>query len=206
MVSRIGWTDDVNIDLIRRGLLEEAQKRFDKEEKPKDLFEATNLIISIDKRCYLDQELKTKDKKKTLTIKTFKRKQHELNKSTNKYHYKNKFRKHKEKNEILSNYTPSSNSSMTTTFLIIVNIVKIKINVLIDSGSARSYICNDFIQAHKIPKMNLPTSMNIQLPNQKGMNIKQITKKIDLVIMDHKEKYEFFIANLQLNGISVILG
>jgi len=35
-----------------------VQKKFDEEEKPKDLFEATNLIISIDKKCYLDQELK----------------------------------------------------------------------------------------------------------------------------------------------------
>jgi len=197
----------VNIDLIRRGLVEEVRKKFDKLEKPKNLFEATNIIIENDKKCFIEQELKIKEQKKNTISKTFRRKQYELNKSSLKNNHKNKFNKHHSKEELLSaNYTPSSNNSMTTTFLIIVNGKKIKLNALIDSGSARSYLCKDFVQAHRIPKVNLPTPMSIQLPNQKGMIVKQTTKKLELIFMDHKELYEFFIANLQLNGIALILG
>jgi len=209
LANRIGWPDDVNIDLIRRGLVEEVHKKFDKLEKPKNLFEATNIIIGIDKKCFIEQELKIKEQKKNTISKTFRRKQYELNKSSLKNNHKNKFKKHHGnfKEELLSaNYTPCSNNSMTTTFLIIVNGKKIKLNALIDSGSARSYLCNDFVKAHRIPKVKLPTPMSIQLPNQKGIIIKQTTKKLELIFMDHKELYEFFIANLQLNGIALILG
>jgi len=38
LASRIGWNDDVFIDLIRRGLLEEVRLEFDKIERPKTLF------------------------------------------------------------------------------------------------------------------------------------------------------------------------
>jgi len=206
LANRIGWPDDVNIDLIRRGLVEEVRKKFEKLEKPKNLFEATNIIIGIDKKCFIEQELKIKEQKKNTISKTFRRKQYEFNKSSLKNNHKNKFNKHHGKEELLSaNYTPSSNNSMTTTFLIIVNEKKINLNALIDSGSARSYLCKDFVQAHRIPKVNLPTPMSIQLPNQKGMIVKQTTKKLELIFMDHKELYEFFIANLQLNGIALIL-
>eukprot|EP00833_Pecoramyces_ruminatium_P012447 jgi/Orpsp1_1/1186479/evm.model.d7180000050916.1 len=44
IAKRIGWSDEVYIDLIRRGLLEEVRKEYDKAERPTNLFEATNLI------------------------------------------------------------------------------------------------------------------------------------------------------------------
>jgi len=52
---RIGWQDNVLIDLIRRGLIDEVKEEFDKvKNKPQTLFEATNRIIEIDKRCLLN--------------------------------------------------------------------------------------------------------------------------------------------------------
>ena len=72
----------MNIDLIRRGLVEEVRKKFDKLEKPKNLFEATNIIIGNDKKCFIEQELKIKEQKKNTISKTFRRKQYELNKSS----------------------------------------------------------------------------------------------------------------------------
>jgi len=117
----------VNIDLIRRGLVEEVRKKFDKLEKPKYLFEATNIIIEIDKKCFIEQELKIKEQKKNTISKMFRRKQYELNKSSLKNNHKNKFKKHHGKELLSANYTPSLNNSMTTTFLIIVNGKKIKL-------------------------------------------------------------------------------
>eukprot|EP00833_Pecoramyces_ruminatium_P013016 jgi/Orpsp1_1/1187048/evm.model.d7180000055057.1 len=78
--------------------------------------------------------------------------------------------------------------------------------MLIDSGSARSFISQDFIKANKIPYSGLPSPLNIQLPNGKYMNIKNITKPLNFSFMDHNETFEFLIANLQLQGISGILG
>jgi len=37
------------------------------------------------------------------------------------------------------------------------------------------------------------------------MNINQVTKRHDLSFMDHREQFEFCIANLQLHGVSCIL-
>ena len=79
LAGRIGWPDDVFIDLIRRGLLEEVKKEFDKLDKPKTLFDATNAIISIDKKCILEQKTKF-NKAKDNNGSTFKRRRHELNK------------------------------------------------------------------------------------------------------------------------------
>ena len=63
LAGRIGWPDDVCIDLIRRGLLEDVKTEFDKLDKPKNLFEATNSIINIDRKCLLKQKIKTNDYK-----------------------------------------------------------------------------------------------------------------------------------------------
>lgn len=204
LASRIGWNDDVFIDLIRRGLLEEVRLEFDKIERPKTLFEATNSIISIDKKCFINNLAKTNKS----TNKSQKRKRDEHPKQefkNNKVH--KKFRKNQNKESILSaNYTPNTSNSMTTTFILNNNGKKMKINVLIDSGSARSYICRDFVNANRIQLSTLSSPLNIQLPNNKSMNIRQVTKKLGLAFMDHKESYEFYVATLQLQGISAILG
>jgi len=52
LAKRIGWPDNILIDLIRRGLLEEVKEEFDKIKKPSNFFEATNIKISIDKKCH----------------------------------------------------------------------------------------------------------------------------------------------------------
>jgi len=95
---------------------------------------------------------------------------------------------------------------MTTTFLITVNNRKIKTRILIDSGSARSYLCKSFVTANKIPYSSLSNTVNVRLPNEKNMAIRQVTKRLKLTFMNHTEMFEFFIANLQLQDISSILG
>jgi len=200
LAKRIGWDDRVNIDLIRRGLLEEVRKEFDKAERPENLFEATNLIITLDKKCYLEESLKFKNK--ITKTREFKRKHYEDNKfKHNRNHKRNR------SNEILSaNYTPNKVNSMTCIFTLTINNKKLKIRVLIDSGSARSFICQNFVRSNKIPYSGLSSSVNIKLPNDKSMNIKNSTKPLKLSFMDHVETFEFLIANLQLQGISGILG
>ena len=94
---------------------------------------------------------------------------------------------------------------MTTTFLITVNNRKIKTRILIDSGSARSYLCKSFVTANKIPYSSLSNTVNVRLPNEKNMAIRQVTKRLKLTFMNHTEMFEFFIANLQLQDISAIL-
>jgi len=95
---------------------------------------------------------------------------------------------------------------MTTIFFIKLNGRNIKANILIDSGSARSFLCKNFTNANKIPTLGLTTPISIQLPNSKSMTIKQTTKPLNLKIMDHNETFEFCVGNLLLNGINGILG
>ena len=204
LAKRIGWNDGVYIDLIRRGLLEEVQKEFDKAERPSNLFEATNLIITLDKKCYLETNLKSKDKSPKDTY--HKRKFSESKRS--EYRNKNyqKYKKSKIDNLLSANFTPNKKNMMTSTFLFVVNNDKIKIKLLIDSGSSRSFICQNFVKINKIPYSGLPSPVNIQLPNGKSMNIKYVTKPLKLSFMDHHETFEFNIASLQLQGITGILG
>ncbi|OUM68914.1 hypothetical protein PIROE2DRAFT_38727, partial [Piromyces sp. E2] len=62
LASRIGWEDKVYIDFIRRGLLEIVKKEFNKTDIPESLFDATNLIITLDKKCFLNLNEKQKFK------------------------------------------------------------------------------------------------------------------------------------------------
>jgi len=94
---------------------------------------------------------------------------------------------------------------MTNTFTISFTNNPLKIKLIIDSGFARSFIYKDFVTANKIPISGLPSPINIQIPNNKNMNIKQTTKSFQLQFMDHKENFELCVANLQLHGISGIL-
>ena len=116
--------------------------------------------------------------------KSFNRKKYEFNKSSTKlrnpHHRKNRFKK-----EVLSaNNTQNSSNFMATTFVISTNLKSFKINLLIDSGSAKSFICKDFILANRIPISGLSSHIIIQLPNNKSMVIKQSTKPLKLKIMD----------------------
>jgi len=202
LAKRIGWEEKVNIDLIRRGLLEEVRKEYDKVKKPLTLFETTNLIITLDKKCFLETKLKNKTKT-TSESQNNKRKYYEKDKRNSKY----KHHKTQKYNNLLSvNFTPDKNNTMTCTFTISYNNKIQKIKLLIDSGSAKSFICKDFVKINNIPYSGLPSSVNIRLPNEKSMNIKQVTKPLKLTFMDHSETFEFYIANLQLQGISAILG
>jgi len=205
IANRIGWHDEVFMDIIGKGLLDRVREEYDKVDKPKNLFEATNIIIGIDKKCYLENCIRNKNNY-SKNNKTFGRRKYELNKSENKTkHWKNK--KDKIKSEILSaNYTPNNKNSMTTTFTIMVKGKSIKSNFLIDSGSAKSFICRTFASNNKIPTSGLSSPINIHLPNSKSMTIRQTTTPLRLKIMDHYEDYEFLIGNLQLHGICGILG
>jgi len=119
----------------------------------------------------------------------------------------NKFKKNKFKKELLSaNYTPSAETFMTTTFYIQINNKNIKANILIDSGSGRSFLCKYFTTDNKIPSSGLSSSINIQFPNSKSMTIKQATKPLRLRFVDHTENFEFCTGNLSLQGINGILG
>ena len=202
LAKRIGWDDNVYIDIIRRGLLDEVKEEFDKETRPSSLFDATNLIITLDKKCLLDSKSKSKNKTPSEKFNN-KRKAYEDRRSN----FKNKnFKKQKPHNVLSANYTPDKTNVMTCRFTLIVDDKKFNGNFLIDSGSARSYICKSFVKSNKIPYSGLPSSINIQLPNEKSMNITHTTKPLQLSFMDHVETIEFYIANLQLQGISGILG
>jgi len=210
IAGRLGWPDEVLIDIIGKGLFDKVREEFDKLERPKTLFEATNLIIGIDKKCYLESCLRNKSNKSKNNHQnnhqTFKRKKYELNKSEI-HHKHSKSKNNKHRQDILSaNYTPNGKTSITTTFFIDLNGKKIKANILIDSGSARSFLCKNFTNANRIPTSGLSSPINIRLPNDKSMVIKQTTKPLKLQIMDHSETFEFCIANLHLTGINGILG
>jgi len=205
LAGRLGWPDEVLIDIIGKGLVDKVREEFDKVEKPSTLFEATNTIIGIDKKCYLESSLRNKTKNFKKNHKSFQKKRRELTKIENyKKHFHNK---NKPKNDILSaNYTSNGNPTITTAFYLNINDKNIRTNFLIDSGSARSFICRNFANSHKIPSLGLSSPINIQLPNSKSMNIKQTTKPLKLKIMDHTERFEFCIANIALQGINGILG
>jgi len=215
--GRLGWPDEVCVDIIGKGLIDKVREEFDMQEKPRTLFEATNMIMAIDKKYYLESCIRNKrglfQKRNN---KSFNKKKNELNKSENKFkiHNKreNKFKfnknlKNKNNNEVLSaNYIPDKSTTMTTTFIISFNNKNIKINILIDSGLARSFLYKSFVNAHRIPIVGLSSPINVQLPNTKTMMIKQTSKPLKLKFMDHQEVYEFCIGNIQLSGISGILG
>ena len=205
LAGRLRWPDEVLVDIIGKGLIDRVREEYDKQEKPKTLFEATNIIIGIDKKCYIESCIRHKTNRKHQNNKNQKRKQ-ETVKSGN-YHKYHRNNNKKPKNDILSaNYTPCGSQTMTTTFFIKINGRDIKTNMLIDSGSARSFLCKNFTNANKIPTSGLTTPINIQLPNSKNMTIKQTTNPLSLKIMDHNEIMEFCVGNLLLNGINGILG
>jgi len=58
IASRLGWPYSVFIDIIGKGLIDQVRKEFDKVKMPKIIFEATNIIISIDKKCYIENSLR----------------------------------------------------------------------------------------------------------------------------------------------------
>jgi len=206
LAGRLGWPDEVLIDIIGKGLLDKVREEFDKLEKPSTLFEATNIIIGIDKKCFLESRLRHNQKNKFNGKMSFHRKRNDLLKSEKNSKHSH-FRKNKSKNDILSaNYTPNIKTTITTTFYLDINGRNIKANLLIDSGSARSFICKNFANSNKLPVLGLNSQINIQLPNGKSMNIRQTTKPLKLKFMDHKETFEFCIANLSLQGINGILG
>ncbi|OUM62195.1 hypothetical protein PIROE2DRAFT_11604 [Piromyces sp. E2] len=181
------------------GLIDRVREEFDKLDKPDILFEATNIIIGIDKKCYLESCIRNKSGKHS-NHKSF-RKRRELN--TENHSKRNNFKRNKFNKELLSaNYTPSGETSMTTSFYIQVNGKNIKANILIDSGSGRSFLCKNFTTANKIPTSDLSSPISIQLPNSKSMTIKQTTKPLLLKFMDHIENFEFCIGNLSLQGIN----
>jgi len=197
LALRLGWPDEVYIDLIGKGLLDKVREEYSKIDRPETLFDASNSIIAIDKKCYLESCLRNRNN-------NFKKRGFEYNKH-NHFHKRNK--KRKSDQDILSaNYTPNISNKLFTTFTIQANNKEISTNILIDSGSARSFLCKNFINANKIPITGLTTSMNIQLPNGKSMLIKQTTKPVGLKFLDHSETFEFCVAPLQLQGINGILG
>ncbi|OUM57057.1 hypothetical protein PIROE2DRAFT_18070 [Piromyces sp. E2] len=148
--GRLGWPDKVLVDIIGKGLIDRVREEFDKLDKPDTLFEATNIIIGIDKKCYLESCIRNKSGKHS-SHKSFRKRRRELNKTENHYKRSN-FKKNKFNKELLSaNYTPSGETSMTTSFYIQVNGKNIKANILIDSGSGRSFLCKNFTTANKIP-------------------------------------------------------
>ncbi|OUM70675.1 hypothetical protein PIROE2DRAFT_1216 [Piromyces sp. E2] len=151
-------------------------------EKPEKLFDITNLIIKLDKIQFLKN-----------------------NNTEHTRHFKRN--KNQGKSNILSaNFTPDYTSPVTTSFIRRSGYKKINIKLLIGSGSMRSYIFKNFAKANKIPISNLPSPINIKLPNDKNINITQSTKQVTLSCMNHAESFEFCIANLHLQGISGILG
>lgn len=209
LAARLGWPDEVLIDIIGKGLMDKVREEYDKIDKPKTLFEATNIIINIDKKCYIESCIKNHDEQE-YKKKSFRRRRYELTKTENKIHsFKDKRNKDhfKTKKDILSaNYTPNKTVSMISTFLILINGKSLKTNFLIDSGSAKSFICKNFISVNKVPTLGLTSPINIQLPNSKSMTIRQTTRPLKIKIMDHIETFEFLVGNLQLHGISGILG
>jgi len=95
LAGRLGWQDEVFIDLIGRGFLSKVRDEFDKVDKPETLFEATNLIIGLDKKCLIENRLNYTPSYHNKSHKTYSRKKHELNKTENKhknFHSKNNLR------------------------------------------------------------------------------------------------------------------
>ncbi|KAG4102886.1 hypothetical protein H8356DRAFT_1420724 [Neocallimastix lanati (nom. inval.)] len=84
----------------------------------------------------------------------------------------------------------------------LINIRKFLYLAFVALGSARSFICKNFANSNKLPVLGLNSQINIQLPNGKSMNIRQTAKPLKLKFMDHKETFEFCIANLSLQGIN----
>jgi len=56
----LGWPDKVLIDIIGKGLIDRVREEFDKLDKPETLLEATNIIIGIDKKYYLESCIRHK--------------------------------------------------------------------------------------------------------------------------------------------------
>jgi len=85
LAARLRWPDSVLIDIIGKGLIDKVREELDKVKKPETLFDATNVIIGIDKKCYLESCLRQKsfNNKNGGRNKSFNRKRHELNKTTN---------------------------------------------------------------------------------------------------------------------------
>jgi len=54
IAGRLGWPDEVCVYIIGKGLIDKVREEFDKQEKPRILFEATNMIMDIDKKYYLE--------------------------------------------------------------------------------------------------------------------------------------------------------
>ena len=136
LLRRIGWQDNILIDLIRRELIDEV-KEFDKvKNKPQTLFEATN-IIEIDKRCLLNNKVTNIHINKFNKKSTYRMNIHELNKNDNKAfnHFKHNELRTKKKNLLSANFTPSFTGKMTNTFTISFNNKPLKIKLMIDSGS-----------------------------------------------------------------------
>ena len=124
LAARLGWLDEVLIDIIGKGLMDKVREEYDKIDKPKTLFEATNIIINIDKKCYIESCIKNHDEQE-YKKKSFRRRRYELTKTENKIHsFKDKKNKDhfKTKKDILSaNYAPNKTVSMISTFLILIN-------------------------------------------------------------------------------------
>jgi len=76
----------------------------------------------------------------------------------------------------MANYTPNNENTMTTMFTIFFGTKSLKIKLMINSGSARSFICKNYVNTNKAPFSSLPSTINIQLPNKNKMNITQTTK------------------------------
>jgi len=43
LAARLGWPDEVLTDIIGKGLMDKVREEYDKIDKPKTLFEATNI-------------------------------------------------------------------------------------------------------------------------------------------------------------------
>jgi len=121
LAGRLGWPDEVLIDIIGKGLLDKVREEFEKLEKPSTLFEATNIIIGIDKKYFLESCLRHKQKNKFNGKMPFHRKRNDLLKSEKNSKHSH-FRKNKSKNNILSvNYTPNIKTTIKTTFYLDIN-------------------------------------------------------------------------------------
>ena len=203
LATRIKWPDSVLIDLLRRGLIEEVREEYDKKDLPTKLFEATNLIIKIDKYCYFRNNILNNG----INEKTNKRRINIVGKHQDIKRNRNNNYKRKEEVTLSTSYTNSkSDQKMVSTFYIQGKNKKIPLRLLIDSGSSRSLMCKQFVSSQKLRTFELPSPIEIRLPNNKTMKITHTTGQLDLFIFDHKERFQFSVANLQLTGISAILG
>jgi len=144
LAGQFGWPDNVLIDILRKGLLDKVREEFIKfTERPKTLFEATNLVIEIDKKCHLESLLRLKHKDTNNKFNRNSNKNKHYSHNSERSHKKRfKPNKHKHNPDVLSaNYTPSGKSPIiTSTFFIDFKGKKIQTNILIDSGSAKSFL------------------------------------------------------------------